>query len=357
MKTIKIIFLTTISFILTTGMSYADDKKNTYTKEYHENYNLNEQSVFNLKNKFGSVNIHNWDKQELQVDVVITVKHANAEKAAKLLDEINVSFKQEGDEIFAETSIEIENSNKVVFFGSSKNNYDYSIDYEVKMPHSLNLNLLNKYGKTFIEKLTSKSTIEVKYGSLKANELLFDNVKPFSKIYVSYGAANIESCNWANVFVKYSDFNLTKTSALILVTKYSEIEIEQASSLIVDSKYDEYKIAYVKNFIIDGKYSDYTIGGLGKILEMDVQYGNLDVKAVAVDFEKISLTAKYFDADLAMDRSSNYIIDIGADYADVDFPSNAALSKNEGIYRGYVGSKNANSKVYIRTKYGDIDLN
>ena len=42
-------------------------------KEKHETYTTTPNSVVNIENKFGDVDIENWTKNSVQIDVIITV--------------------------------------------------------------------------------------------------------------------------------------------------------------------------------------------------------------------------------------------------------------------------------------------
>ena len=49
----------------------------------------------------------------------------------------------------------------------SFNNVEFSINYKIKMPKNLQLNLINKFGNVYINELSNKFEVEVKLWSFK----------------------------------------------------------------------------------------------------------------------------------------------------------------------------------------------
>ena len=84
-------------------LNHAVAQKNELTKEYHEEYGVTENTKLILENKFGNVDIKDWDQQQIKIDILVTVEHSNKTTAEKLLEYINVEFDQSGDEITVKT--------------------------------------------------------------------------------------------------------------------------------------------------------------------------------------------------------------------------------------------------------------
>ncbi len=331
-----------------------------FSKNLHKDYDANANTLLVIQNKFGNVDINNWDKNKVSIDVTITVDHKNEEKAKELIDLINVKFNQSGNTIEAITEID-EKFSKWNFSFSNDDEKDFSIDYKVNIPKDIKLDLSNRYGSVFINEITGHSKISVKYGNLKINKVLRKNVKPLSEIYLAYSKGTIDECVWLKLNLKYSKIEIEKCKALIAVTKYSKLYVDKASSIVCESKYDEYRIGSITNFVTTSAYTDFEFNEINKKLEFDNRYGNLNVDYVPADFEKIDIENEYGNIDIRISLDASYNLKGYAKYADIDFPEGNRISKikeNSSLeVEGLIGKdNNTKSIVNIETRYGSVDL-
>lgn len=204
-----------------------------FSKNLHKEYNADANTLLIIKNKFGDVDINNWDKKQVSIDVIITVDHKNEAKAKELIDYIHVTFSQSGNTIEVVTEIDDKFSKWNTFnFGDDKK--DFSIDYKVNIPKDIKLNLENKYGNVFINEIKGHSVISVKYGNLKVNKITRENIKPLSEVYLAYSDGTIDECQWLNLTLKYSKIEIEECKALIAVTKYSRLYVDKGSSIVCE---------------------------------------------------------------------------------------------------------------------------
>ncbi len=99
MKAIKfktLLLIVVFGIAITTSVTAQVNK---VEKKYHKEYSVTADSRLYLENKYGDIDVRNWGKNQVVIDVVITVKHRDRERADKLLSFLDVEFSQEGDEI------------------------------------------------------------------------------------------------------------------------------------------------------------------------------------------------------------------------------------------------------------------
>lgn len=332
-----------------------------YSKEIHKEYDANAQTVLEITNKYGDVDITNWSENKVVFDIKITVDHRNEEKAKELLKMINVEFSQEGNTIKAETEIDEKINKSGWIFDFNSDAKEFSIDYTVKMPKNLELTLTNKYGDVFIDEITGKADLAVKYGNLKANKIIRDNTKPLSSVYLAYSDGTIGEVEWLKLELKYSKLEIEKSKALIGVTKYSKLYVDKSSSIVCESKYDKYKIGYISNFVGEAKYTDIKFKELRKKLDLTTKYGDIELEYVPQNFESIKIDNKYGHVEMKIDKNASYQLDGEAEYADIDYPQGYKISRieenTEMKVSGIIGEdKNTKSKVVIETQYGGVDI-
>ncbi len=347
-------------FVQILVITSANAESEEFSKNLHKDYDANENTLLVIQNKFGDVDINNWDKNKISIDVTITVDHKNEEKAKELIDYIEVEFNQTGNTIEAITKID-EKFSKWNTFTFNDNQKEFSIDYKVNIPKNIKLDLLNKYGSVFINEVAGHTKISVKYGNLKINKLTRENTKPLNEIYLGYSNGTIENCKWLNLNIKYSEIKIRECRALIAVTKYSDLYVDNASSIVCESKYDDYRLGKIGNFVTSSAYTDFEIDEIYKMLEFDNRYGSISVDYVPVNFEKITIENEYGNVDIGIDPNASYNLKGYAKYANIDYAHEGRVSRIKEStsleVEGLVGTDNSTkSFVEIETKYGSVEL-
>jgi len=347
-------------FIIITGITVnaGEDK---YSKDLHKEYETNDQTHLQITNKYGDVEITNWQKNMIVIDVKITVDHRKEEKAKELLEYITVDFSMDGNTISAVTNIDDKFNKSGWFFNFDSDNKEFSIDYDIKMPKQLQLTMENKYGNVFIDEVTGKADITIKYGNLKANKILRGNTKPLSHVYLAYSDGAIEEADWLKLSLKYSKMELEKSTAVIAVTKYSKFYNDQISSIVAESKYDHYYLGQISNLVVEAKYTDFKIDELKKKLDIETKYGDVEIDYIPKSFEEIRVDNKYGHIDIKIDDNASYNLKGEAEYGDIDYPSSKKMSKIEEntdlrVYGTIGREENPQATIRIETKYGNIDL-
>jgi len=340
-------YLTVLSLLFISNNIFADD----FTKVIEQQYNVDATKCFKITNKFGKIHIENWDSDKLSITVTITVDASNQEKADDFFEKISINFSEVDTLISAITDFE-----------STISNSEFSIDYKIFMPKYLKLNLLNSYGDVYIHELTGKSLIEVKFGSLIAEKLIFGESKPRSGIILSYSTATIKQCDWLKLQLSFSEINITESEALIIKSKYSDINVTKANSIVTDSKYDNpFEIEELENFVCEGEYSDYKIGKLKNILKADLKYCNLEISDVSNYFTSCTLIMSYGNATIDINDAASYKIKADSEYGNITFPEGNNISENSdkslSNFDGYIGTdKTTKSTVTVDSKFADIEF-
>ena len=77
-----------------------------YTKTLNHEFDVNESNTLEVHNKFGDINLQNWQQNKVKIDVIITVICDKEERAQKILELINVEFSTEADIVKAITRLD-----------------------------------------------------------------------------------------------------------------------------------------------------------------------------------------------------------------------------------------------------------
>ena len=355
MKTQKFNYGFILGFLLLASqVMYSQDE---VKKEFHEEFETNNNTVLTLDNKYGDMDLKDWDKDLIQIDVVVRVENTSQEKAEKLLSYIDVVFTVEGDAITAKTVFDEKFSNTSTW----RDDNDLSIDYTVYMPKDIQLNLYNKYGNAFISEITGRATIVIKYGKLKANRIYRGNEKPLTEIDLGYSEASIEESDWLKVSMKYSSLNLNTSGAIILLSKYSKIHVNECSSIVIEGKYDEYRFGKLSNLVAASAYSNFEVEEISEKLSMETEYSDCIVDYMPASFKSIDISTKYGGYRIGIDDNASYQINGQSEYAKISYPDVGKVSRiNENTsmqVNGTVGNDaNPDATVRITSKYGSVKL-
>ncbi|MBA7588613.1 hypothetical protein ES708_30677 [subsurface metagenome] len=200
MKAQKFKFGILFIFIVALGLTTAYTIQDEFTKKYHEEFDTNENTELIIQNKYGEVDIKDWDKNLIEIDVVITVEHPDKERAERILSMFSVEFSQEGNTIKAITKI-----NEKFHKPLSK--------------------LTLGYGKAIIEEVNWLKT-DIKYSKMeieKSKALVI--VSKYSKIYVNEGSSIVAES-------KYDTYDIGHVTNFVCESGYTNYEFFQIICLL-----------------------------------------------------------------------------------------------------------------------------
>ena len=330
------------------------------TKEFHKEYTAGANTTLEINNKYGDIVIQSWDKDQIVIDVKVTVEMPNKEKAEKLLGYIDVQFNEGNNRISAKTVID----DKFNFTGWGFNSKKFSIDYNIKMPAATALELSNRYGNTDIDQLSGLVDLDIKYGDLTAGKLTRGNVKPLSSLNLAYGKGSIDEAGWFDLNLRYvGNMEITTSKALLVDSRYSKLSLGETSSMVGASKYDNIQLESINNMVIEDGYSEINIGTLKKKLSYTGSYGSLTVETIPAGFESIDVKTRYMGVKLGIDESASYKLDAKVSYGGLKYNEGNFINQRRNIENnsqeisGVVGkTESPSASVNVVASYGTVKL-
>lgn len=331
------------------------------SKELHKEYKADANTTLDINNRYGDVVIESWDKDQVVIDVRISVTLPNKEKAQKLLDYLDVQFSEAPNLLIAKTVID----NKFSFTGWGGDTRKFSINYNIKMPAATALTLVNKYGDTDIDELHNLVNLDIRYGDLTAGKLTRGNIKPFSSLNIAYGKGTIDKAGWLDLTLRYvGSFSIEESQALLLDSKYSKIDLGETSSMVGESKYDNIKITKINNLVLNNGYCDVSVGELTKKLTYTGSYGSFEIDNIPAGFEALDTDTRYIGVKLGIDESANYKLDAKLSYGGLKFDEDKfknqkrIIESRSSIISGTMGDEQSPASIVnITSAYGSVRLN
>lgn len=348
MKTLKISLILVLLGVLVGTQAIA---KEEFTKKISKSYDVNKDATLAIKNKFGKIHCQNWDQDAISIEVTITLEASNQEKANKYFDKIKIELTGNNERVSAITSFDDN-----LF---DKNNNEISIDYMVKMPKSIGVELDHKFGDIILEEVQGPSSIELGYGSLKANKLMSND----NDLEIKFSEGFIGYVKSASLELKYSELEIDEANDMSAESKFSELDIRKIDVLTLESGYDDDFIGTIRDLDIEAGFSDVEVRSLEERLVADIDYGELKVKEMGRDFNLIDITNSFSDANIGFHAESSFRLNATIKMGDLSYPRDKArlsvvdLSYTSNKYEGVIGdNQDTNSKVMIEAKNSGVHL-
>lgn len=342
-ETLSVFFLFFL-MILSGTLSAAREE---YVKEYHHEFSTKGATLLNVINRYGRVTITTEPGiSNITVDVEVRLDARNESKAQSKLESIQIDFGKTGNELYAKTDIGDGYFNQL------------EINYQVKMPRELALEIENKFGDVVLNELNAPLNLKVAYGNVKIGKLPHTE----NKLKISYGKLILSESNYLDLTLRYGEFSINKIKWLKLDSQYSEIEIKRVGLMELESAYDEVEIEAVAELKTEMRFTEVAINTLTQKMTTNTQYGELEIDFIAKTLEEIKIDGAFTDVSLAFESGSNIKLETSLSYADIDLPSAAnVLYEKESftsktVKASFKSEGEKASVVTINSRYGDVEI-
>ncbi len=353
-----------VLLLLIPVISFASDHRGRYkkVKKVSKTYHVSADNTLNINNKFGNVDITTWEENTIQIDVKITVSGNDEEALTEQLKKINITFNQEGNQVFASTHIGKKKSNS--FFSNwlgwtSNSNSNFQIDYQVKMPISNNLDITNDYGTIVLNELNGKSKINCDYGKIIIGNLNNKN----NKINIDYTTnSNFDFVNEAHINADFSKFTIEKGNMIKVQADYTTSNYGEIKELEYDCDYGNINIDSVENIYGNSSYTTIKIGDLSNSANINSKFSGVKIRKILKGFKNIIIKSGYTNVKVGIDGETSAKLTLDARYGNISYDGelfnfNKILEKTSlKTYNGYFNEKNSQSTIKISTEYGGIKL-
>ena len=355
----KIKYFNTLLLVLLVGplYSYANHgaKKEKVKREIHKEFNVNDDALLHVRNKYGDVNLTSWDQPQVVIDVEIIVEGNSMSRIESKLEDIEIEFDAQANRVSAITHIE-ESWKNNFFFGS--NSVDFEINYTIKLPVNNQVHLINDYGTISLNQLNGRATIDCDYGKLIVGELNADD----NEINLDYTRnSTIEYLKSGKIDADYSDFEIGESRSIALQADYTDAHFGSIESLRFDNDYGKITVNMVNELKGTGDYVSYRVGTVKKSLEIDADYGSLKIEKILAGFDKIDINTDYTSTQLGINQEAAFGFQIDLDYggfnSELPLVYEKEITKNS-IYRYYEGYHLTKGKslITIESDYGSIKI-
>jgi len=321
----------------------AQDFNKTY---FNEKYEVDKGANLIIRNKFGDIHCQAWDESNVTVTVTVKVEASSQEKADRVFDKIEVELSGNRTKVEGITTV------------GSISNADFSIDYEIRMPRWINIDLNNQFGDIYLDEADGSTRIKLEYGSMEASAL---NGPAELDIKFSDVEAGIMKDGALNI--EYSEWKSEDIENLKLYSRFSEISIEKAAKLNLDSQYDDVSFASAGQVISTSRFSDLVFEKISGDFDFDIEYGELEANNIAASFKVGKVRNTFAEVSLTFDPKASMNINAELEFGELSYPkANSSMNEvTEGytthIYKGRIGaSTSPASQLNIISKNAEVDI-
>lgn len=319
-------------------------------KVIQESYEVSTTTLLRIDNKFGKIEINDWEKNEFSVKVEMIARGRNEDRAQRILDQLYVDIDEGSTEISFETS-----ANKM----KSKNEESFEINYTIYMPTANPLDVENSFGDVYMGDRAGDLDLDVSYGSMKVGDVAGE-----ANIELSFGSGSINNITEGEITIKYSKFDIESARKLDLTQGFSDVELDEVGELELESKYGGVEIEKADRVDAEVSFSSFEIEELTGELELEASYiGDFKIGRLAKTFTLVDIEGKFGSYEIAIEEGLNANIDAEFSYADLRLDSDVDASfhyrvkeSNKSYYKGKIGNGDDSKMIRIESGYGNARI-
>ena len=329
------------------------------TKKVEKLYPISSDGRLEIDNQYGNINLVPWDRNEVSIEVSITVEGRNAKDIEKRLEKIDLAFESEPDRVRVETLI---GEFKSSWFSISinfnpKERLKFRVDYLVKAPPSLHLDLKNKFGNIALEHTYAPAKIHCEFGQIQLGELHgsgHDIRIEFSK------NSSIDFMEKGKIRAEYSSLDINRAHDLDWGSDFSKLELEKVDELIYTADYGRLAVGKVDRIEGSSDFANIRIGNLNQTGDLSADFGSIHIRKLAAPMQSCRLETEFTRIRLGIAPESSFSFRIDLEHASLDTDLNLDYQKkiqdhSERFFSGTFGASPL-GKLTIEAEHGNVKL-
>lgn len=321
-----------LAIVLVTCTSLTAQEK--VSKKITKTFAMTNAGKLQVENKYGHINLNGWDKDEVLLEVVVTVNHRKKENADELLQRINPTFGNSDDYVSIGYEIAEKSNNWFTNFFEKANPFDYDrsniqIDYTINLPRKAELKVTNTFGDVILEDWTGKLKALVEHGDVWINEDLNK-----ADITMRYGKLRAKNIGYGSLDLRNGGLDMENATSLRINSSGTDMELNKINSLELYSNKDEINLEEAGTIYGTLKFTTIQLNRLKTSADMNMKIADFRVSGILDP-----------NADIAIEQESS---EISLNVTDFSHRFEATLE--QGLVRLPKSYKNIDSKMLDKGK-------
>ena len=324
----KLILISSIFFLLITSkISFCYE----LTEKEEKTFTLKNDSFISIIGDEGFISVKSWNKEKVHLKITKRAWGRSKREAKKRLENIEIEITQSDDRLNI-SQLKIHDEHNMSFWDLfdpdrwGNINYSVSVDFELTVPHNVDLRLETDEGDINIDDINGDIDIDADEGDIKLNDINFEDID----IYLDEGDLNCR-----NLFGRDGRLTIDTDEGLIKIVngkmKILKIECDEGDIILQDL--------------------------VSESCEISTDEGDIDFSTEIKKNGRYYLYSDEGDITLSLKKNPNVNIKLSTDEGSIysDFDINIDNRDNDGERaRGTIGRGGAKLDIY--TDEGDIQL-
>lgn len=291
-------------------------------------FSVSQNGILKLYNVDGDIDVTSWDKNEIEVEYIKSIRGRSDRRSKNELDKIEIDFEKSGK------NLTITNNNylkktvnySIELFGRRYSNQP-RVDFKIKIPRNYNLEIVNNDGEIVISNTNGDLYVDEDDGNVYIRNVTTNNME----IVLDDGDMYIEE-------VKTNNLN----SSVILRSDDGRIDVENSNLESLEINGDDTKIALTEVKL--------------KNLYIILDEGNIEADIIPVGAGRISIDVDEGDVILFLPKNIQGYFDIITKDGRIntDFDLEIDRRKDDRWIRQKLG--NGQLRIDVETSEGNIKL-
>lgn len=343
------------------GTNYANERKD-FTKSIKKEFDITKDGEVGLSNQFGKIEINTWNKSRVKIAVTIIARTNTEDQAQEIFDRISIDFANGSNYVRANT--EIQSSKNNWGWGWGKNSSDFSINYEVFLPKTVELDIANKHGDTYIVEMEGNAELDIRHGNITADGFLGNVEIDFAHSNGTLIAAKSLDGEIAHSNIRFKQIGNTdletahchigidNAKEIKLDTRHTNFEMGQIEELRVDSRHSNFEIDFVQSIFSESAHTVYEVDKVAKNVDFDFSHGGATIDLLEKGFEEVVLDGAHASFRIRVDESADYELDAYGTHAGIRYPLDLDVTyeRDKNNSQEIKGSKGSGSKGLIKAR-------
>ena len=326
----------------------AEESSKTYEKTFPKNGI--EELV--LSNNYGKIEITQNEGDEIQVSVLMKVIAKSGAKADEMLDLIQIMETQLDNYLNIETKI-----GKDMSFRQFITGMEVDIDYKVTVPKGVKLRLIASNGNTYLGNFEGELNADIRNGDFKAATL------KGGEFYIKQekGDFKVENVGTMNGEFKSCLLQINSGDNVRLTTSSCDGQFESIDKLNIRSNSGTMKIGDIEELIGSSSYTKYEIQDLANVMDMDMKWGEMNIRNIQLLFSEIRLKGSFTKVGLTFEKDAGDHLEIKHNKSlKMDLPGQMELEerptaeRNTTIGTKFIGNTKYTGKVILDLSNGSL---
>ena len=287
----------------------------------------NGRDKFIINNDLGSIKITGEDRDNIDIKAKITIYSNKKEVAENYSKKLDIKSLKDTNNI----EVNVPEKNRPEEVKSVK------VDYIIKAPESLYLQLKNKYGLLEVNNFVNGVNLSNKYQESSIQNISGENIIINNK----FGSLTLS--------------DVSEGKEMKITTAYNKSKIQNiARDIKINASYGGTNLYNTENIVLESKYTDIEINQINGTLDADIEFGNIEVNDIK---NSTRIDGKYTDVTVTLSRElEDYKIGAETKYGDIRSNLNENIEKEENSKKLTYSKGTGKKKIDLKTSYGDLNI-